>query len=148
MFTGTPESNFKLIDIDNLRPRLGQSHNPDETEGILVEAIRSVAQQTSYVGADCMSILLPPPKYGWARVRFLPSEPAKLEVVSRAGTQSLSAAFSPWVIGGGLVQGPSVLAGGMALNLGGFRVNLEAPQPTEPGIRMVMSSISRPPEPK
>jgi hypothetical protein len=146
----TPDEDLRQTEAEAMRAGLRGDSSADSAEGVLVKTIRRVAKRSPYVGPDCLSILIPPPSVGWARVRYLPLSATSVTIRDSSGRvrQSLPAAFSPWIVSRGLLHAPSVLIGQMVLNLGGFVVHLEAPEPKGPGLRAVMSRVRRRPEPR
>ncbi|NOT62026.1 MAG: hypothetical protein HOP19_17570 [Acidobacteria bacterium] len=157
-FSGTPENNLKTIDIDAMRGRLRSigSIEFDKAETILVDTVRLVAESTrsgskSYVGKDCMSILMLPPEFAQVRVRYLSAKIAQLAIVPKSSPQDASvlpAAFTPWVIGSDMVLSPSVISGAFTASLNGFQVELEAPEPIGSGFQGAMGGVQRPQEPR
>ena len=150
-FAATPEVNLQTSDVDVIRSGLRGIQSPDDAEQVMVRAIRAVSKRLSSVGPDCMSILIPPPAVGWARIRYIPVAPAGLVLRSRSDGRIVTtapASFSPWVVAPGLVHAPSVLAGHMTLHAGDFTVHLEAPELKGPGLRGAMGSLEPPPEPR
>ena len=96
--------------------------NEDDYEAMLVTSIRTVAEENDTVGKDCMSILMG--RLGPFRVRFLPNLDADLH---------RKAAYTPWVIGPGVMWPPSVLYGPPSvLHAGPYQVTFERVPPLPP----------------
>lgn len=154
-FSGTPEDNLKTIDIDAVRGCLRGIRSIDEAENILADTVRQVAKATrsgnkSYVGEDCISILMSPPEFAEVRVRYLSTKMAQLAIIPKASPHKarvLPGAFSPWIVGSDMVLAPSILSGSFTAYLNGFQVKLEAPEPTGTGFGGAMGSVERPQEP-
>ncbi len=147
LFSATPDANAGIIDWASLKNRLRSIRSPDEAENVLVDTIRDVASKSVVVGANCMSILLPPPRFGTARVRYVGVDRVAAQISSREGearSPILPAAFSPWIVGAMGVHAPSILVGNMTFNVGDFEVKIDAPALTGPGIRGAIGSIERP----
>jgi hypothetical protein len=142
--SATPDTNANLIDKLSLGARLKKCRSVDETEQLLVDTIRDVASQTPVVGVDCMSILLPPPSVGPARVRYLGTNEIAVQVVLPDGkTQSIKppTAFSPWIVGSMAVHAPSVFNGDLTVNIGHRECYVEMPLLAS---QSAISSIERP----
>jgi hypothetical protein len=148
ILSATPNAHADLLDREALLTRLRSIRSPDEAEGLLVESIRSVASQTNVVGRDCMSILLSPPRFGKARVRYVGIDAVAASIRSLDGPSTATpAAFSPWIVGAMIVHAPSILSGTFMLNSGAFKVTIEAPPPGS-GSQGAMGSIVRPRAPR
>jgi hypothetical protein len=151
VFAATPDSNADLLDSEALLDRWRQIRSIDEAELLFVGGIRDVAARSPYVGRDCVSIALPPPRYRTARIRFLALEHTEAAVRSsgRPGAERrIGVAFSPWIVGPGAVWAPSILSGSWTVALGGFDVHLEAPEPPAgSGMLGAVSSVDRPRDP-
>jgi hypothetical protein len=95
----------------------------DANERSFVEAIRRVAARTSYVGHDCMSVLLPPPFAAPIRVRFLVEDRSTAHE-----TVELPLAYSPWIVTPHQVERPKILrGGGWNIRIDMLQVTLECP---------------------
>ncbi len=111
--------------------------NEDDYEALLVKCIRAVAETDDTVGKDCMSILMG--RQGPFRVRFLPNPDADLD---------RKAAYTPWVIGPGVMWPPSVLYGGLpTLQAGPYQVTFERVPPVPPSSRVGAYGQPRRPAP-
>jgi hypothetical protein len=98
------------------------SRSQDDYEAMLVTCIRAVADGNDAVGKDCMSILMV--RQGIFRVRFLPNPDADLH---------RKAAYTPWVIGPGVMLPSSVLYGSLpTLWAGPYQVTFERVPPLPP----------------
>jgi hypothetical protein len=143
----TPQANCKLVDMETLRLKFKAIRSADDAEAAMVEAIRNAsARAASYIGPDCMSILIEHPSNRRARVRYIGAQ-AQAEITSKSDPKQriiLPAAFSPWLIGPSLTHAPSVMAGESTVEMGGWQVLLEAPKLTGPGVRSFSGSITRP----
>jgi hypothetical protein len=151
LFSTTPDANADLLDQLALRTRLRSIRSADEAESVLVDAIRDVASKTTVVGLNCMSILLPPPKFGRARVRYIGVDRVAARIELREGaiqSTEVPAAFSPWIVGTMGVHAPSIIGGTFTFNVGDFEVTIDAPALSGPGILGAMGSIERPRAPQ
>lgn len=145
----SPEANTHFIGKPSLLASLRGIKCADDAERALAKAIHEASLRTPLIGPNCMSILLPPPHLRQARIRYI-GAPAFAQLISAsdpARRLTFPAAFSPWVIGPGLIHAPSIISGGFTDNVGGFEVRLEAPEPPVPGIRFAMGSLPRPSDP-
>jgi hypothetical protein len=116
--------------LDGMLNALAQTghRNPDDTEELMVAVIRGVADEPDEptVGKDCMSILIS--RSQEIRVRYL-RDPGWQEPIRTA--------YTPWIIGGGIVAPPSLLQGtGFSVNAGGRAIPIESLPPLpENGLR-------------
>jgi hypothetical protein len=118
----------------------------DQAETIMVEAIREVSRSVPEVGPHCISVLLGPPSVVGARIRYIPLGAPALAVVSMSGgpTLAVPAAFTPWLVGPGVIFAPSIAAGSWQAQIGHYQIALEAPEPAGPGIQALLSGQQRP----
>lgn len=108
---------------------LSPADRANVAEQKFVDTIRCVASRERGVGSHCMSILLPPPTSSAIRVRFNPSVEHRAVFRGNNWQQELPVAYTPWVIGNGGFQSPSVIAGGeTSYVMGPFTVVFEGPQ--------------------
>jgi hypothetical protein len=147
-FSASPEGGLSLsvAELQQLAERM-RSLDGGQYEQAIVDAIRSVAARSPYVGPNCMSILIAPPHIrALARVTFFPQETHTARLVgARFVSSDYPAAYSPWIIGNGLVHKPSVFIGnGWEFHMGPFTVVLSG-FPAGPGFLGGMSSQRRPP---
>jgi hypothetical protein len=140
-----PASNISGAQMYALATRL-EDCDCDRTESTIVGAIREVSGLVSEVGPHCISILVAPPNIARARVRYLPLGQAASAIVStsRAGTFSVPAAFTPWIVGPGGILAPAINAGTSEVRIGPYLITLEAPNLPGPGIRGLFASQQRP----
>jgi hypothetical protein len=119
----------------------------DESEDFLVNTVREVSSNNpTSVGANCISILLPPPTLFPIRIRFLPAIP-HIATFTRNNLKSyIPVAFTPWIISPWLVCSPSVMVGSSYLQVGPHKIIIEAPTPKK-GLLGFMGSLHRPPAP-
>ena len=146
-FSASPEGGLSLsvAELQQLAERM-HSVPGAQYEQAIVDAIRSVAARNPYVGPNCMSILIAPPHIrALVRVTFFPQENQTARLVSAEFVSpEYLAAYSPWIIGNGLVQKPSVFIGnGWEFHMGPFTVVL-CGFPAGPGFLGGMSSQRRP----
>lgn len=154
---GTPDSNLRKSDLGAIQRRMHDIKTVDDAENILVDAIRSVACQHPVVGKDCMSVMIPPPAYRRARVRYIQHTERTFSLMHSSPSRiagSFSATFSPWVIGPGVLHAPSVMSGGGTIGGGRFEIKLEGPDPgldasegKGPHLRVAAAPMKRPREP-
>jgi hypothetical protein len=98
-----------------------EHRNQDDIEELMVTVVRGVADEPdeATVGKDCMSILISRSRE--VRVRYLrnssPEEPIRT-------------AYTPWIIGGGIVVPPAVLEGsGFSVSAGGRVILIDSIPP-------------------
>lgn len=135
-----------VAELDQLAERM-RSLPHTEYEQAIVDSIRNVAARNPYVGPNCMSILITPPQIRpLVRVTFFPHQTHTARFVgSHFVSPEYPAAYSPWIVGSGLVHRPSVFTGaGWTLHMGPFMVLLNGSH-GGPGILGSMSSQRRPP---
>jgi len=82
---------------------------------VLVETVRSMSTTNAVVGADCMTIMLPPPQLLRAEIEFIVSSP----------DSSHGPVYSPWVITPSYVHKPSILFGGWEIHSGPWTIYLK-----------------------
>jgi hypothetical protein len=123
--------------------------SPNDSTQVLIDTIRLAAsKKPKVVGEDCMCVYLPPPSSRVVEVVFVPRQEQRVAMVGRH-YEELPAAFSPWVIGRGLVAAPSIIVGSSTINLGPFTIKINAPVvPSDAGITGVWSSQRRPVDPR
>jgi hypothetical protein len=147
-FGASPEGglSLSLAEIQQLAERM-HSLPDSQYEQAIVDAIRSVAARNpDYVGPNCMSVLIAPPHIrALVQITFFPQERHTARLVSsKFVSPEYLAAYSPWIIGNGLVQKPSVFIGdGWEFHMGPFTVLLKG-FPAGPGLLAGMSSQRRP----
>ena len=128
----TPPGNAEHAD----RASLGNDLNKCRSRGSVAQALmravrRAHAALPNYIGSDIMSIHIPPPGAATVRVRFVPflGRPARIQDVDQA------VAFTPWIVGPGLLSPPQIIMGSQTLQLGGWRIEFAAP--TSRGGRLI-----------
>lgn len=129
---GAPSGPVSRVDFGALQEVAQRTKNVDEVERSVVQAIRAVSTVRSMgVGPNCMSILIPRPnpERRWVRVRYHPAEGHSLTVPFYPNRPSVLAAFTPWIIGDGLIHPPMVFAGDYSVSAGGFDIRLRSPHP-------------------
>ncbi len=150
-FAASPEGGLSLsvAELQQLAERM-HSLDGSQYEQAIVDAIRSVATRNpDCVGPNCMSILIAPPQFSaLVRVTFFPFERHVAHLISSSFiSPEYLAAYSPWIIGNGLVHQPSVFIGdGWEFHMGPFTVLLKG-FPAGPGVLAGMSSVTRPARP-
>jgi hypothetical protein len=129
--------------------RLQSNLASDAVEQELIDAIRLTANRNPLVGPDCMAILLPAPSFKRVRARYVPVLEQQATIQNDRGKVDVRAAFSPWIIGPGVVAPPAMIAGsGWHVGVGDLRVIFEAPDATLDGRSIsYMGSQTRPPAP-
>jgi hypothetical protein len=137
-------------DLKSLAQKLSEASNSKDLlqtfEDVLAEAVRNVSATNRGVGSNLMSVTIPNSKLGLAYVRFLPSSDHQIEVRVGGNAIALSASYTPWIIGPGILHPPSVIAGSYTLNLGGFQIMIHGEEPTG-SIKGLHSSQRRPAAP-
>lgn len=105
----------------------------EECERLLVACVRATnLLPGSLVGPHCVSVMTTPG--GYARVRFLP-EPTQDDAL---------AAYTPWVIGPGIMQPPQIMTGGLPhIRTGGYHIDFERLPPLGPAKRATGRSQPR-----
>jgi hypothetical protein len=159
LFQSSPIGNMPKAERDKMFDRLRNSA-PSRTgeeaaatvEQATVDAVRSVSTSNAYVGPNCMSVLLAPPHYrALIRISFFPQEQHTAQLVSTtAPPATLPAAFSPWIVGRGWMEKPSVRVGqATSEELGPFTIAYSGPSMPCPvkGLIFAQSSQTRPPRP-
>jgi hypothetical protein len=143
-----PDSNLSREQLEMLGEAL-KNCTADQSERTMVEMMRKVSLSLAEVGPHCMSILLSPPSDAYARIRYIPlGAPAIAEVSRPRGPKFiLPVAFTPWLVGPGVVSSPSIASGTCEQQVGHYKVTLEAPQSPESGILGLFSSQQRPNSP-
>lgn len=114
LFSAAPQANVDASDKDFAMTELPLARNVDDVERTLVATIRSVSGRSpGYIGADCLSVAIPPPAMRRMRVRFIPASDRRMAVAGPTGQHwaAFPAAFSPWLIGRGGTHCPSMFAG-------------------------------------
>ena len=104
---GGPLENAPGEDRTQLRNRLAEVKTRDDVEQALVHFIRNVANRNRLVGQNCMSILLSPPRFGIARVRYMPRIAPDDDDLSDVA----SVAYTPWIVGENLILALSLIRG-------------------------------------
>lgn len=132
-FIASPEGkgNLSQSELEALAGRLRQI--PLDPQGrvyeqTIVDAIRTVSARNQYVGPNCMSVLLAPPHLSaFVRVRFFPQEHHLARFVEpKFVSPEYPAAYSPWIVGQGIVMQPEVLIGqGWEVEMGPFKILLD-----------------------
>ncbi|HET6177760.1 MAG TPA: hypothetical protein VFE61_12550 [Candidatus Sulfotelmatobacter sp.] len=158
-FHASPNSNWSKAERDKMFDAL-RSEEPSQTadelaakvERATVDAVRSVSTSNPYVGPNCMSVLLAPPhQRALIRISFFPQEEHKAELVSKtAPPVVLPAAFSPWIVGRGWMEKPSVRVGqALSETVGPFTIEFGGPAlPCHvKGLIFAQSSQTRPKKP-
>jgi hypothetical protein len=130
----------KLLEVSKSKELL------QDFERILAEKACQVSATNPGVGSNLMSVTIPNSKLGLAYVRFLPSSDHHVEVRIGGNATVLSASYTPWIIGPGILHPPSVIAGSCTVNLGGFQIMIHGEEPTG-SIKGLHSSQRRPAAP-
>jgi hypothetical protein len=102
ILAATPPGNTTDDEIGHLRARLRNALTADDAATAMVEAIRDVSAHCSYVGPNCMCVLIPPPSERRIRVRCVSVDRDLLALAPRRGgppKAALPATFTPWLIG-------------------------------------------------
>lgn len=151
-FIASPEGkgNLSQSELEALAGRLRQI--PPDLQGrvyeqTIVDAIRTVSERNQYVGPNCMSVILAPPHLSaFVRVRFFPQERHVARFVEpKFVSPEYRAAYSPWIVGQGIVMQPEVIIGkGWEVGMGPFKVLLDG---YDTNAISGMSSQRRPPRP-
>jgi len=161
-FHAAPKANFASSERTKMFAQLREeiSNDPpktniemaDRVERVTVDAIRSASVTNRYVGANCMSVVIAPPhQQALVRVTFFPYDDHTARLVGEnLAPMVFPAAYSPWIIGRGLMQKPPVIIGrgGWDLPMGPFTVKLSGPDGPTEGLLAGMSSQQRPPRPR
>lgn len=140
-----PSGNISGDILQSLVNKLA-NNKPDEAEVNLVSTIREVSKSNRLVGADCMSILLPPPPIAHqipARVRFIPSKDATAILTSNSGKRIVKVAYTPWLIGPGSFSSPAIISGkGWEVGLCYYRIAFDGPE--DPNVVGIFNALERP----
>ena len=123
----------------------GLKQDPKTAEQAIIDGLRTVAKRNRpKIGEDCMCVLIPPPHVGWARVRFAPMAAHRGTLKHAKGRTDLPIAFSPWIVTQGMTMAPSIMVGGQSVDIGPWKLEIEAPESDQGGILSIISSQSRP----
>jgi hypothetical protein len=155
-FYASPKSNLPKVERNKMFDALhsaGPSQTGEESaakvEQATVDVVRSVSASNSFVGPNCMSVLLAPPhQRALIRISFFPQEEHTAQLVSKtAAPVTLPAAFSPWIVGSGWMEKPSVRVGQpLSETVGPFTIEFGGPLAPCPmkGLIFAQSSQTRP----
>lgn len=161
-FHASPRSNFGKGEqakmFDRIREETTRGSVPqtnvkvaDIVEKATLDAVRAVSASNPYVGPNCMSVVIAPPhRSALVRVTFFPYEQHTAQLVGKSFTPAtFPAAFSPWIIGQGMILKPAVHMGkgDTDVQMGPFTVKLNGPDGPDTGLLAAMSSQQRPPRP-
>jgi hypothetical protein len=160
-----PEGNLTGGDSEAIVDALRMTRSPDEVERVLVNAVREVSNRApTYVGPDCMSVVIPRLSLIRAKAGFLSaflaeSPPATIRVRSinihdpSVMLESVSTktreivgpgSFCPWIVGPGGAISPQILTGRYRADVLGVSVGFDAPIPSFAGrLRGAMGSVPR-----
>jgi hypothetical protein len=110
-----PASNIGHAQAEQVMKRVTRCSDDVGIRNILVDTVRSMSTQNATVGADCMSIMLPPPHLLRGEIEFI------------VGSSDFSneAVYSPWVITPGYVHMPSILFGAWEVHSGPWTIYLK-----------------------
>ena len=109
-----PTSNMGHAQAVQVMKRVNRCSDDVSIRNILVETVRSISTENASVGADCMSIMLPPPHLHLAEIEFIVGSSDPFHEV-----------YSPWVITPGYVHMPSILFGGWEVHCGPWTIYLK-----------------------
>jgi hypothetical protein len=114
VLAGIPLSNMSRAQAEEVMKKVTQCSDDVGIRNILVETIRSMSAKNAAVGADCMSIMLPPPQLRRAEIEFI------------LGSSDVDhgPVYSPWVVTPGYVHKPSILFGGWEIHSGPWTIYL------------------------
>lgn len=109
-----PSLNIGRAQAERVMQKVTRCSDDVSIRNVLVETIRSISSKNAAVGADCMSIRLPPPQLLHAEIEFI------------VGSSDFShgPVYSPWVITPGYVHKPSILFGGWEIHSGPWTIYL------------------------
>jgi hypothetical protein len=133
------------LELANLQKQIPAA-SPDESEALLVAAIRRVSLRSpNKVGTHCMSIMLPPLGVSPIRIRFIPEvdHSAVFTTQNPIKERELPVAFSPWIVGTNMFFAPSITVGASQVQMGPVQIVMEAPMP-KTGITGYMGALERP----
>ena len=133
----TPGSNLEGSDGKGLGRSLNAARSDDEAESLMASFIGEVSSRLPVVGADCMSVLIPPPRFKTIRVSYIPRKTHTAELRGQDGkyVEPFVPTFSPWVIGPGGMAAPSIMYGGHDVRLGKFAVRIQGPEPAPGAVK-------------
>jgi hypothetical protein len=117
----------------------------DHAENILVEVIHEISTRLNVVGADTMSILIPPLEGDdpTIRIRYIPAGRDQGVLITKKARTPVKVAFSPWIVCPGFIQSPTIFTNlQVESKLGPYRVVMDAP--SIDGKLGAMSSQKRP----
>lgn len=131
---------FSRAELQSLTDQIATT-SCDVAEEILVDAIRRASARKAAVGPNCLSVRIERTAPLEARIRFVPQPPATAVMNPEAS----EVGFTPWMIGPGTSFPPSIIVGsGQSLEMGAFRVLLEAPDSPAGGPLAMWSPQLRP----
>lgn len=97
---------------------------PEEDLAHLVREMESLGPVKS---EDAMGVVLPPPTFGWAKVRYMPTTKLEFEIRGGKTVKRFPGAFTPWMIGPRMVLAPSIVSGKPSAQLGWLKVKIVSP---------------------
>lgn len=114
-----------------------------------VEAIRERASETTTVGSDLMTVVVPNPIASREIVwRFEPEALHQAAIIGPTTNEKFEATYSPWIITPGSVSCPSIGIGGMDVHSDGFVIRCgNEIAPRAKGLVLGMSHQRRGPPP-
>ncbi|MFZ1006100.1 MAG: hypothetical protein WAN65_04655, partial [Candidatus Sulfotelmatobacter sp.] len=110
-----PASNMGYARAEQVMKSVTQCADDVSMRNVLVETVRSMSTENATVGADCMSIMLPPPQLCRAEIEFIVG----------SSDSPYGEVYSPWVITPGYVHKPSILFGGWEIHDGPWTIYLK-----------------------
>jgi hypothetical protein len=98
------------------------------TEPALIESVQRIAaREPDRIGNELMSVVIPEPRrYRGIEIRFVPLQPVKMTIYGKP----TEIAYTPWILTPGGWAAPAIMVGTQRLQLGGWRIILEAPRST------------------
>ena len=144
-----PASTSGSEQLEAINQAIARATSASEVENALVSGVRSAANEHRTVGRDCLVIQLGLPGTASAVVRFSPQDPDKSKEAIPVGyrlQRTMPIAYSPWVIGPGMVHPPSRLVGDQeAVFENHYTVTLKGARPTGPIVGASSSQRRRSP---
>ena len=125
--SAAPPGNISTAEMKALSARI-QDAPCERTAGDMVHAVRAVASRNPAVVPHCMSILITPPRIGFATIRFIPASRREAILETATLSRRLIAAYTPWIVGPNFAATPSLITGSVRteIPLGPYVVQIEA----------------------
>ncbi|MCW2954552.1 MAG: hypothetical protein JWQ48_3722 [Conexibacter sp.] len=125
----------KVYDLGKRLTALG--NDIDGIVALMIDAVREAAEESPYIGKDCMSVVIT--HRGYIRVQFFGAQQhtgSALPGISLPYIQNVPVAFSPWIIGAGIFSPPTEMIGTINISSQALLVEMIAPDPGVPRFQL------------